>query len=87
LRFRGSRIFRFDLLTGLEPHERSAELRLGSLDVECFPKDSWKAEEVILAIRGDDLGLHQDGNLSDGLVVQFAGNDEQDGPERAQGAV
>jgi len=32
-RFRGSRIFRFDLLTGLEPHDWSAEHRLGSLDV------------------------------------------------------
>jgi len=48
--------------------------------------DGGQADEVILAIHGDDLGLHQDGIFGDGLVVQVAGNDEQDGAERAQGA-
>jgi len=38
LRFRGSRIFRFDLLTGLEPHERSAGHRPGQLASKRIPR-------------------------------------------------
>ena len=42
--------------------------------------DHGQEEEVLLAIHGDDFGLHQGGILGDGLVVQAAGNNKQDGP-------
>ncbi len=46
--------------------------------------DRGQAEESLLRIQDRDLGFHQGGILGNGLVVQVAGNDQQDGGERLE---